>query len=68
MLSGLSPIVALSVAAAVTSSLQTNVAQRLTWLETVFKFVNLRVRILGVPVISAMNIVLMPPCAGSRHP
>ncbi|KAL2007658.1 hypothetical protein VTN00DRAFT_7640 [Thermoascus crustaceus] len=40
-LTGLSPIVALSVGVAVTSSLETNVAERLAWLEVVFQTVNL---------------------------
>ncbi|KAE8308863.1 hypothetical protein BDV41DRAFT_549981 [Aspergillus transmontanensis] len=39
-LTGLSPIVALSVGVAVTSSLQTNVAERLKWLEVVLQTVN----------------------------
>ncbi|OJJ35676.1 hypothetical protein ASPWEDRAFT_155743 [Aspergillus wentii DTO 134E9] len=39
-LTSLSPIVALSVGVAVTSSLQTNVAERLTWLEVVLQTVN----------------------------
>lgn len=42
-LTGLSPIVALSVGVAVTTSLQTNVAERLSWLEVVLQTVNLRV-------------------------
>ncbi|KAL1967307.1 hypothetical protein VTN77DRAFT_3353 [Rasamsonia byssochlamydoides] len=41
-LTGLSPIVALSVGVAVTTSLQTNVAERLTWLEVVLQTVDLR--------------------------
>ncbi|KAL3477953.1 hypothetical protein BJX99DRAFT_225155 [Aspergillus californicus] len=40
-LNGLPPIVALSVGVAVTSSLQTNVMQRLTWLEVALQTVNL---------------------------
>ncbi|THC90131.1 hypothetical protein EYZ11_010414 [Aspergillus tanneri] len=39
-LTDLSPIVALSVGVAVTSSLQTNVAERLTWLDVVLQTVN----------------------------
>ncbi|KAF7587963.1 hypothetical protein BBP40_006471 [Aspergillus hancockii] len=39
-LTSLSPIVALSVGVAVTSSLQTNVAERLRWLDVVLKTVN----------------------------
>lgn len=42
-LTGLSPIVALSVGVAVTTSLQTNVAERLSWLEVVLQTVDLRV-------------------------
>ncbi|KAL4750433.1 hypothetical protein BDW72DRAFT_175926 [Aspergillus terricola var. indicus] len=41
-LNNLSPIVALSVGVAVTSSLQTNVMERLAWLEVVLQTVNLR--------------------------
>ncbi|KKA20490.1 hypothetical protein T310_5478 [Rasamsonia emersonii CBS 393.64] len=41
-LTGLSPIVALSVGVAVTTSLQTNVAERLSWLEVVLQTVDLR--------------------------
>ncbi|KAL2863542.1 uncharacterized protein BJX67DRAFT_374453 [Aspergillus lucknowensis] len=41
-LNGLSPIVALSVGVAVTSSLQTNVKERLSWLEVVLQTVNPR--------------------------
>lgn len=44
-LTSLSPIVSLSVGVAVSSSFQTNIPERLTWLETVFQTVNLRVRI-----------------------
>ncbi|KAE8134027.1 hypothetical protein BDV38DRAFT_169013 [Aspergillus pseudotamarii] len=39
-LTGLSPIVTLSIGVAVTSSLQTNVAERLKWLEVVLQTVN----------------------------
>jgi len=39
-----SPLVILSVGAAVTSSLATNVMERLTWLETVFHSIDTRVR------------------------
>lgn len=42
-LNTLPPIVALSVGVAVTSSLQTNAVERLTWLEAVLQTVNLRV-------------------------
>lgn len=42
-LSTLSPIVALSVGVAVTTSLQTNIAERLAWLEYVLQTVNLNV-------------------------
>lgn len=41
-LTGLSPIVALSVGVAVTSSLQTNIAERLAWLEVVLQTIDLR--------------------------
>ncbi|KAL4786740.1 hypothetical protein BJX76DRAFT_320677 [Aspergillus varians] len=41
-LNGLSPIVALSVGVAVTSSMQTNTMERLSWLEVVLQTVNLR--------------------------
>lgn len=41
-LNALPPIVALSVGVAVTSSLQTNAMERLTWLEVVLQTVNLR--------------------------
>ncbi|KAL4868275.1 hypothetical protein BDV12DRAFT_170067 [Aspergillus spectabilis] len=41
-MNSLSPIVALSVGVAVTSSLQTNVTDRLSWLEVVLQTVNLR--------------------------
>lgn len=43
-LTQLSPIVALSVGVAVTSSMQTNVADRLAWLDVVLGSVDLRVR------------------------
>ena len=39
----LSPLVALSVGAAVTSTLETNIMERLTWLETVFATIDPRV-------------------------
>jgi hypothetical protein len=42
-LNTLSPIVSLSVGVAVTSSLQTNVSERLAWLEVVLQTVNLMV-------------------------
>ena len=42
-LTGLSPIVALSVGVAVTSSLETNVMERLSWLDVVLHTVDLRV-------------------------
>jgi len=42
-LSQASPLVILSVGAAVTAALQTNTMERLTWLETVFHAVNPRV-------------------------
>ena len=41
----LSPLIALSVGAAVTSSLETHVVERLDWLETVFATINPRVRL-----------------------
>jgi hypothetical protein len=49
-LTGLSPIVSLSVGVAVTTSLQNNVAERLAWLDVVLQTVDLRVseRLLGV--------------------
>lgn len=42
-LTGLSPIVALSVGVAVTSSLATNIMERLSWLDVVLHTVDLRV-------------------------
>ena len=42
-LTGLSPIVELSVGVAVTSSLETNTMERLAWLEVVLHTVDLRV-------------------------
>lgn len=42
-LTGLSPIVSLSVGVAVTSSLETNLPERLSWLEVVLQTVNLHV-------------------------
>lgn len=51
-MTGLSPIVALSVGVAVTSSLRTNVAERLAWLEVVLQTIDLRVRA-DIPVESA---------------
>ena len=42
-LTGLSPIVALSVGVAVTSSLGTNIMERLAWLDVVLHTVDLRV-------------------------
>ncbi|KAL5335289.1 hypothetical protein BJX70DRAFT_375483 [Aspergillus crustosus] len=61
-LSTLSPIVALSVGVAVTSSLQTNVMDRLSWLEVVLQAVNLRV--CSHPIWPK---VAMLTSAGSRH-
>lgn len=49
-LTGLSPIVALSVGVAVTSSLETNIVERLAWLDVVLYTVDLRVS-LESPVI-----------------
>ena len=39
----LSPVAALTVGVAVTSSLETNVAERLAWLEVVLQTINVRV-------------------------
>ena len=40
-----SPLVILSVGAAVTSSLHTNIMERLVWLESVLRFIDARVRL-----------------------
>ncbi|KAE8351673.1 hypothetical protein BDV28DRAFT_15988 [Aspergillus coremiiformis] len=57
-LTTLSPIVALSVGVAVTSSLQTNVAERLQWLEVVLQTVNLMDADIREVVPEIMDILL----------
>lgn len=52
-LTGLSPIVALSVGVAVTSSLETNVAERLSWLDVALQTVNLMVSQMSDVSVSA---------------
>lgn len=49
----LSPLLSLSVSAAVTSSLETSLGERLTWLESVFSTIN--------PSVSDSNLTV-PPC------
>ncbi|EAW08027.1 uncharacterized protein ACLA_027490 [Aspergillus clavatus NRRL 1] len=57
-LASLSPIVALSVGVAVTSSLQTNIEERLTWLEVVLQTVDMRdadIREVAPRIIDILN-------------
>ena len=54
-LTGLSPIVALSVGVAVTSSLATNIMERLSWLDVVLHTVDLRVNHLPLSALLAKS-------------